>query len=106
MLSAELRGLGLIPGASIFWAEKGLFDLTTSRRLNERQMFWFVSGHGRKHVHDDWVILEAVDETMRPMRDGTTSATVLLTVLANDVQPIIRYDLGDRLRFYTDPYPL
>jgi phenylacetate-coenzyme A ligase PaaK-like adenylate-forming protein len=60
---------------------------------------------GRQHVNEDWVILEAVDEAMRPVPDGTLSATVLLTVLANDVQPIIRYDLGDCLRFYTDPCP-
>ena len=60
---------------------------------------------GRKHVNEDWVILEAVDEAMRAVPDGTLSATVLLTVLANDVQPFIRYDLGDRLRFYTDPCP-
>jgi len=60
---------------------------------------------GRKHVNEDWVILEAVDEAMRPVPDGTLSATVLLTVLANDVQPFIRYDLGDRVRFHTDPCP-
>ncbi len=60
---------------------------------------------GRKHVNEDWVILEAVDESMRPVPDGTLSATVLLTVLANDVQPFIRYDLGDCLRFYADPCP-
>ena len=30
---------------------------------------------------------------------------MLLTVLANDVQPFIRYDLGDCLRFYKDPCP-
>ena len=65
----------------------------------------FVCSHGRKHVHEDWVILEAVDEAMRPVPDGTLSASVLLTVLANDVQPFIRYDLGDCLRFYTDPCP-
>ncbi len=65
----------------------------------------FVCSHGRNHVHEDWVILEAVDEAMQPVPDGTLSATVLLTVLANDVQPIIRYDLGDYLRFYTDPCP-
>jgi phenylacetate-coenzyme A ligase PaaK-like adenylate-forming protein len=58
---------------------------------------------GRKHVNEDWVILEAVDEAMRPVPDGTLSASVLLTVLANDVQPFIRYDLGDCVRFYTDP---
>ena len=61
--------------------------------------------HGRHHVNEDWVILEAVDEAMRPVPDGALSATVLLTVLANDVQPFIRYDLGDRLRYYTDPCP-
>jgi phenylacetate-coenzyme A ligase PaaK-like adenylate-forming protein len=61
--------------------------------------------HGRHHVNEDWVILEAVNEAMRPVPDGTLSATVLLTVLANDVQPFIRYDLGDCLRFYTDPCP-
>ncbi|MCR9139632.1 MAG: phenylacetate--CoA ligase family protein [Alphaproteobacteria bacterium] len=65
----------------------------------------FVCSHGRKHVHEDWVILEAVDEAMQPVPDGSLSATVLLTVLANDVQPFIRYDLGDRLRFYKDPCP-
>ena len=65
----------------------------------------FECSRGRQHVNEDWVILEAVDEAMRPVPDGTLSATVLLTVLANDVQPFIRYDLGDCLRFYTDPCP-
>jgi phenylacetate-coenzyme A ligase PaaK-like adenylate-forming protein len=65
----------------------------------------FTCIQGRKHVNEDWVILEAVDETMRPVPDGTLSASALLTVLANDVQPIIRYDLGDCLRFYTDSCP-
>ena len=63
----------------------------------------FTCSHGRKHVNEDWVILEAVDEAMQPVADGTLSASVLLTVLANDVQPFIRYDLGDCVRFYTDP---
>jgi len=65
----------------------------------------FVCSHGRMHVHEDWVILEAVDKAMRPVPDGTLSATVLLTVLANDVQPFIRYDLGDCLRFHPDRCP-
>jgi phenylacetate-coenzyme A ligase PaaK-like adenylate-forming protein len=60
---------------------------------------------GRKHVNEDWVIFEAVDEAMRPVPDGTLSSTVLLTVLANDVQPFIRYDLGDCVRFYKDSCP-
>ena len=65
----------------------------------------FTCSHGRKHVNEDWVILEAVDAAMQPVPDGTLSATVLLTVLANDVQPFIRYDLGDCVRFHEDPCP-
>jgi phenylacetate-coenzyme A ligase PaaK-like adenylate-forming protein len=61
--------------------------------------------HGRHHVHEDWVILEAVDKNMEPVADGSLSHTALLTVLANEVQPFIRYDIGDRLRFYPDPCP-
>jgi len=53
-------------------------------------------------VNDDWAILEAVDEAMQPVPDGTLSATVLLTVLAIEVQPVIRYDLGDCIRFCPD----
>lgn len=65
----------------------------------------FECSHGRKHLNEDWAILEAVDETMQPVPDGTLSATVLLTVLANEVQPFIRYDLGDCVRFDTDTCP-
>ena len=65
----------------------------------------FECSHGRKHVNEDWVILEAVDEAMQPVPDGTLSATVLLTVLANEVQPFIRYDLGDCIRFDKDSCP-
>ena len=65
----------------------------------------FECSHGRKHVNEDWVILEAVDEAMQPVPDGTLSATVLLTALANEVQPFIRYDLGDRVRFDEDLCP-
>jgi len=58
---------------------------------------------GRKHVLEDWVILEAVNEKMQPVPDGELSTTALLTVLSNHVQPFIRYDIGDRLRFFRDP---
>ena len=54
---------------------------------------------GRMHLNSDWVVLEAVDEDGRPVERGTVGARTLLTNLANHVQPIIRYDLGDRLRF-------
>jgi phenylacetate-coenzyme A ligase PaaK-like adenylate-forming protein len=65
----------------------------------------FERSHGRKHANEDSVIFEAVDAAMQPVPDGRLSATVLLTVLANEVQPLIRYDLGDCVRFYKGPCP-
>lgn len=51
------------------------------------------------------MILEPVDKDYEPVADGTVSDTVLLTFLGNEVQPFIRYDLGDRLCFHTTPCP-
>ncbi|MCA9053726.1 MAG: phenylacetate--CoA ligase family protein [Planctomycetaceae bacterium] len=62
-------------------------------------------GCGRKHVPEDWVILEAVDAHLQPVPDGEQGESSLLTVLANHVQPFIRYELGDQIRFHTDPCP-
>lgn len=53
--------------------------------------------HGWLHVNADWVVLEAVDAQHRPVAPGVRSHTTLLTNLANRVQPVIRYDLGDRI---------
>jgi phenylacetate-coenzyme A ligase PaaK-like adenylate-forming protein len=58
---------------------------------------------GRMHANTDWVILEPVDEKMRPVPPGEASHTTLLTNLANHVQPLIRYDLGDSLRIAAEP---
>jgi len=53
--------------------------------------------HRRLHVNADWVILEAVDAHHRPMPTGRLSHTTLLTNLANHLQPLIRFDIGDRI---------
>lgn len=58
---------------------------------------------GWLHVDTEWSILEGVDARGRPVRPGETSHTVLLTNLANWVQPIIRYDLGDRVTALAGP---
>jgi phenylacetate-CoA ligase len=58
---------------------------------------------GRLHVNDDWVILEPVDEQLRPVPPGALSHTTLLTNLANQVQPILRYRLDDRVRVLETP---
>lgn len=56
---------------------------------------------GGLHLNSDWALLEAVDETGRPLPAGAPGASCLLTNLANHVQPLIRYDLGDRVTFGT-----
>jgi phenylacetate-CoA ligase len=50
---------------------------------------------GRMHLNSDWAILEPVDDQGRAVPDGEPGATTLLTNLANHLQPLIRYDLGD-----------
>ncbi len=52
---------------------------------------------GWLHVNADWVVLEPVDRDYRPTPPGEASHSVLLTNLANRVQPVIRYDLGDSI---------
>jgi phenylacetate-coenzyme A ligase PaaK-like adenylate-forming protein len=58
---------------------------------------------GWLHVDADWVILEPVDSNYQPTPPGTLSHTVLLTNLANAVQPLVRYDLGDSVRVKVGP---
>jgi phenylacetate-coenzyme A ligase PaaK-like adenylate-forming protein len=61
--------------------------------------------HGTLHVNSDWVIVEPVDRLYRPVRPGELSHTTLVTNLANLTQPLIRYDLGDRVTWLDTPCP-
>ena len=58
---------------------------------------------GRLHANTDWLILEPVDAQHRPVPAGEHSHTTLLTNLANPVQPLIRYDLGDQIAMDGQP---
>jgi len=58
---------------------------------------------GWLHVNADWVVVEAVDSAYEPVAPGEASATVLVTNLANRVQPILRYDLGDSIVVKPEP---
>ncbi len=60
---------------------------------------------GRLHVNADWAILEPVDADLRPVPPGRPSGSTLLTNLANRVQPLIRYDLGDSVTLDQEPCP-
>ena len=59
----------------------------------------------RLHVNSDWYILEPVDEHDRPVPQGQLSDDVLVTNLANRIQPIIRYRLGDRVAISPESCP-
>jgi phenylacetate-CoA ligase len=54
---------------------------------------------GHLHLNDDWVILEPVDDRLQPVPVGEQSFSTLLTNLANHTQPLVRYELGDRIRY-------
>jgi phenylacetate-coenzyme A ligase PaaK-like adenylate-forming protein len=64
------------------------------------------------HVNSDWYILEPVDEHDQPVPPGHLSHSVLVTNLANRVQPMIRYKMGDRVTISPDtclcgsPFPV
>jgi phenylacetate-coenzyme A ligase PaaK-like adenylate-forming protein len=63
----------------------------------------FECEHGSLHLNSDWAILEPVDAQGAAVPDGTPGVTTLLTNLANHVQPLIRYDLGDRVTLHAAP---
>jgi len=58
--------------------------------------------HGSLHLNSDWAILEPIDSHGKAVPLGTDGTTTLLTNLANHLQPLIRYDLGDRVALLAD----
>lgn len=60
---------------------------------------------GHLHVNADWFIVEPVDAAGNRVPNGHRSDTVLVTNLANYVQPVIRYELGDSVVIAAQPCP-
>jgi len=59
--------------------------------------------YGWLHVDSDWVVLEPVDKDYKSVSPGKQSYTVLISNLANKIQPILRYDLGDSVLQKPEP---
>lgn len=57
------------------------------------------------HINDDWLLVEPVDRENHPVPDGVLSDKLLLTNLSNFTQPIIRYEITDRIRMHHEPCP-
>ena len=53
--------------------------------------------HHGLHLFEDLVIVEVVDAHNRPVPPGTYGEKVLLTVLFSRTQPLIRYEVTDRM---------
>ena len=58
---------------------------------------------GTLHLNSDWAILEVLDGQGRPVPAGVPGERALLTNLANHVQPLIRFDVGDRITLLPGP---
>ncbi len=97
--SVDEDGRGHIAAA---FGEKVLHDCYSA---SECLVMAFDCEHRWLHVNSDWVVLEPVEADYSPTPPGTPSHTVLLTNLANRVQPIIRYDLGDTVTARPDLCP-
>ena len=59
--------------------------------------------HGSMHLYEDFVIIEPVDNTYRPVPDGQLADRLLATVLFSRTLPLIRYELTDSIRLATQP---
>jgi phenylacetate-coenzyme A ligase PaaK-like adenylate-forming protein len=76
-----------------------------SYAATECPFFSYSCKEGWLHVNSDWVIAEPVDVNYEPVPAGVQSHTVLITNLANRIQPILRYDLGDSIILRPEPCP-
>jgi phenylacetate-CoA ligase len=83
------------------------FDTTVRPIYSCTECIYLSNGcaRGWYHVNSDWAVLEPVGVDFRPTPPGEWSSTVLLSNLANQVQPFLRYDLGDSVRLRPDPCP-
>lgn len=61
-------------------------------------------GHSSQlYLPDDVAIIELVDDENRPVDPGVESAKVLITHLHGRVQPLIRYEISDRVSWAEPP---
>ncbi len=71
--------------------------ITSTYGCSEVGNMGFECEHGWMHINEDYVILEPIEADGSPTPAGKLSYSCLVTNLTNKVQPIIRYELGDRI---------
>ena len=60
---------------------------------------------GRLHYNSDYVIIENHDREGRPVELGHRGDKIYISNLFNTLQPLLRYELTDAVRFYAEPCP-
>ena len=75
----------------------GAFVCTTYACTEGASMTHECKAHHHQHLNDDWIIIEAVDEAGNPVPHGEMSNKIYLTNLSNFTQPLIRYEITDRV---------
>ena len=61
--------------------------------------------HGRKHLFEDGAVIEVADDAGRVLYPGETGTRLLLTIFRRHTQPLIRYEISDRVRLTGEPCP-
>jgi phenylacetate-coenzyme A ligase PaaK-like adenylate-forming protein len=64
---------------------------------SEGGVMGYECNHQHMHINADWIIFEPVDASHNSIPAGQLSDRTLITNLANQVMPILRYELGDRV---------
>ena len=99
-LSEVWLGGEQLSGAQRAWVHKGFCcPIRNNYGASEFFSMAWECDQGRLHLNDDWLVLEPVDAQSRPVAAGAPAHAVLLTHLANHVQPLLRYRLDDAVRF-------
>ncbi len=94
----------LMPEPRRHYAE--LFDAPVLDDYGMGECLFLTSGcmtTGGMHVNCDWAILEVVDDDNQPVPAGERGTKILLTNLANRIQPFLRYEVGDIVVMATEP---
>ncbi len=100
--SVERRSAGPTPPAPASGAAWGA-DLYDTYVMTETGLIGAeCPQRGGIHISEDLVIIESVDEHHQPVPHGTAGAKVLVTNLTNYAQPLIRYEVPDRLTVSPD----
>ncbi|HIW62440.1 MAG TPA: AMP-binding protein [Candidatus Stackebrandtia excrementipullorum] len=83
--------------AQLKWQLERIFDCpyVDMYGSTEFENMAFQCTHGTRHVSDDTMILEVVDDAGEPVGPGEVG-DIVVTGLRNDAMPLIRYRIGDR----------